>query len=283
MTGRFEPERPVAKPAARPSLPAAVLWDMDGTLVDTEPYWMECEAALVAEHGGQWSTEDAHALVGNDLRVSAAYIRERGGVPLEPEEIIRVLVAGVTERVRQRVPWRPGALDLLEDLHRHRVPCALVTMSYRGLAEAVVAALPPDRFACLVTGDEVSQGKPHPEPYLVAVAELSVPPADCVAIEDSPTGVASAEAAGVPVLAVEHLVPIPPGPGRVVRQTLAGLRTADLLDLFDPEPGSGPVEAAGARAGSIPIGLPVHHDPDTAGPTPGSGRDRQRKVTPQPG
>lgn len=240
MTGRLEPARPVAKPAAPPALPAAVLWDMDGTLVDTEPYWMECEAALVAEHGGRWSTEEAHALVGNDLRVSAAYLRERGGVPLEPEEIIRVLVAGVTERVRQRVPWRPGALDLLEDLHRYRVPCALVTMSYRGLAEAVVAALPPGRFGCLVTGDEVGHGKPHPEPYLVAVAELSVPPADCVAIEDSPTGVASAEAAGVPVLAVEHLVPIAARPGRVLLHTLAGLSAADLLPLFHLEAAPAP-------------------------------------------
>lgn len=234
------PERPASAAAARPALPAAVLWDLDGTLVDTEPYWMECEAALVAEHGGHWSIQDAHALVGNDLRVSAAYIREHGGVPLEPEQIIRELIAGVTERVRQRVPWRPGALDLLADLHRHRVPCALVTMSYRGLAEAVVAALPTGRFACLVTGDEVSHGKPHPAPYLVAAAELSVPPADCVAIEDSPTGVASAEAAGVPVLAVEHLVPIAARPGRVLLHTLAGLSAADLLPLFRLEAAAAP-------------------------------------------
>jgi HAD superfamily hydrolase (TIGR01509 family) len=215
-----------------PLLPDAVLWDMDGTLVDTEPYWMECEHALVAAHGGAWSQEHANNLVGNELTVSAAYIREHGGVDLPEQEIVAVLSAGVIERVRREVPWRPGALDLLEDLFAAGVPCALVTMSYRELAEAVVAALPPGRFVTLVTGDRVGNGKPHPEPYLVAAAELGVPVQHCLAIEDSPTGVASATAAGVPVLAVQHLVPIVPAPGRVVLGTLAGLTAADLLPLF---------------------------------------------------
>src|SRR4029077_9191507 len=103
--------------------PAAVLWDMDGTLVDTEPYWMECEYELVAEHGGRWSTEHAHAGVGNDLVVTAGYLREHGNVRLEDEAIIARLLDGVIARVREHVPWRPGALELLEDLHAHGVPC----------------------------------------------------------------------------------------------------------------------------------------------------------------
>jgi HAD superfamily hydrolase (TIGR01509 family) len=215
------------------ALPAAVLWDMDGTLVDTEPYWMECEFALVTEHGGVWTREHAHALVGNDLTVTAAYIRRHGGVDLTDRQIIDRLSAGVADRVRRLVPWRPGARELLDDLSAHGVPCALVTMSYRALAEAVVSALPPGRFGTLVTGDQVTKGKPHPEPYLAAAAELAVPPAACLAIEDSPTGVASAEAAGVPVLAVEHLVPIPPGPGRVVVASLAGLGLAELASVME--------------------------------------------------
>lgn len=223
------------------ALPAAVLWDMDGTLVDTEPYWMECEHALVAEHGGVWTQEHAHNLVGNQLTVSAQYIREHGGVDLPDEEIVDLLSAGVIERVRRRVPWRPGALALLEDLYRTGVPCALVTMSYRELAEAVVAALPPGRFATLVTGDRVDNGKPHPEPYLTAAAELGVRVQDCVAIEDSPTGVDSATAAGVPVLAVAHLVPIDPAPGRVLLTTLEGLAAADLVPLLAaPQGAAGP-------------------------------------------
>jgi len=211
-------------------LPAAVLWDMDGTLVDTEPYWIAEEFALVEAHGGSWSHEHAHALVGNDLIVSARYIRQHGSVELEPEQIVELLLDGVVRRVKEHIPWRPGARELLEALVLEGVPCALVTMSYRRLAEAVVTSLPPGTFRTLVTGDEVSKGKPHPEPYLVAAARLGVAAADCVAIEDSPTGVASAEAAGVPVIAVEHLVPVADGPGRRVHSSLEGLGPFDLLD-----------------------------------------------------
>jgi HAD superfamily hydrolase (TIGR01509 family) len=212
-------------------LPAAVLWDMDGTLVDTEPYWIEREHALVEEYGGTWTDDDAHALVGNSLLVSAAYIRARGGLPLSDEEIVDRLLDDVTAVVRRRVPFRPGARELLEALHERGVPCALVTMSYRRLAEAVVEALPPGRFAAIVPGDEVRNGKPHPEPYLVAADRLGVDPASCVAIEDSPTGVASAVAAGVPTLAVEHIVEVPGGPGRTVVRSLEGWTPERLAEL----------------------------------------------------
>ncbi len=225
-------------------LPAAVLWDMDGTLVDTEPYWMACEHALVTAHGGRWTDEHAHALVGNDLLVSARYIREHGGIDLPAEQIVEVLLDGVVERVREHIPWRPGAQALLADLAAAGVPQALVTMSYRRLAEAVVDTLPPGTFATLVTGDEVERGKPDPHPYLEAAARLDVEPSQCVAIEDSPTGVASAEAAGVPVLAVEHLVPIPPGPLRRVLAGLDGVTAATLRDVVH-----GRLGAAGVPSG----------------------------------
>lgn len=215
----------------RQSLPDAVLWDMDGTLVDTEPFWIEEEYALVAAYGGRWSDEHAHALVGNDLVTSANYIRLNGGVPLPPEQIIQRLLAGVIKRVRVHMPWRPGARELLDELYARGVPCALVTMSYQSLAQAIVENLPPDTFATVVAGDDVTQGKPHPEPYLTAAARLGIPPERCVAIEDSLTGVSSAEAAGVPVLAVEHLVPIPPAAGRTVITSLQGWTAADLAAL----------------------------------------------------
>jgi HAD superfamily hydrolase (TIGR01509 family) len=216
-------------------LPAAVLWDMDGTLVDTEPYWIEEEYILVSEYGGSWSDEDAHNLVGNDLLVSANYIRDVGGVTLPPEQIIERLLEKVIERVRKHIPWRPGARELLAELQALHVPCALVTMSYQSLAQAVVQTLPAGSFRVIVAGDDVAHGKPHPEPYLTAAARLGVRPQSCVAIEDSLTGVASAEAAEVPVLAVEHLVPIPPGAHRTVVSTLAGWTTSDLAALV-PHP-----------------------------------------------
>ena len=122
--------------------PAAVLWDMDGTLVDTEPYWIAEEHALVERFGGTWTAEHAKALVGNDLRVSAGYIQEHGDVPLDVDEIVAVLLDGVVDRLARHVPWRPGAPELLGSLRSHGVPCALVTMSWTALAETFLAAAP---------------------------------------------------------------------------------------------------------------------------------------------
>jgi HAD superfamily hydrolase (TIGR01509 family) len=214
------------------SLPAAVLWDMDGTLVDTEPYWMAEEHRLVEEHGGVWTDEHARQLVGNDLLVSAEYIRAHSPVALSPVEIVHELLAGVVVRVKEHVPWRPGARELLESLVWQGVPCALVTMSWESLATAVVSSLPKDSFAAVITGDVVLHGKPHPEPYLAAVRLLGVDLAACIAIEDSPPGVASAVAAGIPTIAVPHHVPVPETVGAVEISTLAGIEPQDLLRLF---------------------------------------------------
>jgi len=218
---------------------------MDGTLVDTEPYWIEVEHALVEEHGGTWSHEHALNLVGNDLLVSAAYIREHGGVDLEPTEIVERLLDGVIERIRERVPWRPGAVELLAHLRAADVPCALVTMSYARFVAPVLAVLPEGSFAAVVTGDAVSVGKPHPEPYLTAADLLGVDPRDCLAIEDSNTGAQSAEAAGCTVLVVPNHVTVAPGERRVFLDTLAGVGLPAIADLLGrvpeasaPAPGS---------------------------------------------
>jgi HAD superfamily hydrolase (TIGR01509 family) len=204
---------------------------MDGTLVDTEPYWIEVEYALVDEFGGTWTQADALELVGNDLLVSGAYLRDHGGVDLEPEVIVERLLDGVIARIRERVPWRPGAVELLAALQQAGVPCALVTMSYQRFVAPVLAALPVGTFATVVTGDAVTVGKPHPEPYLTAAAILGVDAHDCLAIEDSNTGAKSAEAAGCTVLVVPNHVPVLDGERRVFRDTLSGLGVADLGDL----------------------------------------------------
>jgi HAD superfamily hydrolase (TIGR01509 family) len=213
------------------SLPAAVLWDMDGTLVDTEPYWIAAEHEIVEEHGGTWSDEFAHQLVGNDLLVSAVFIKDHSAVEWEPEQIVDELLLRVVAQVREHVPWRPGARELLDALRERGVPSALVTMSWRTLADAVLEALPDGTFAAVVTGDEVSHGKPHPEPYRAAARLLGVSPQDCVAIEDSPTGVRSAVAAGVPTLAVPHVVAVPELPGAVHLDTLAGVTPERVAEL----------------------------------------------------
>jgi HAD superfamily hydrolase (TIGR01509 family) len=217
----------------------AVLWDFDGTLVDTEPYWIDAEFELVARHGGTWTHEHALNLVGNDLLVSGRYIREHAGIELEPAEIVEQLLDAVIARVQRRVPWRPGAVELLASLRRAGLPCVLVTMSYRRFVDPVLASLPAGMFTALVTGDAVARGKPHPEPYLKAAAELDLPPSSCLAVEDSETGARSAEAAGCHVLVVPNHVVVEPGTNRIFRDTLVGLDAATLLQIVAgsrPEP-----------------------------------------------
>jgi HAD superfamily hydrolase (TIGR01509 family) len=202
---------------------------MDGTLVDTEPYWIEREHELVREHGnGAWTDEHAHALVGFDLRDSARYISEHGDVDLPIDDIVNLLLDGVIERVRRRIPWRPGARELLADLRAADIPCALVTMSWRRFAQAVVEMLPAGSFQAIVVGDDVTDGKPHPEPYLTAARLVGVPPERCVAIEDSPTGVRSAVAAGCITIGVPHVVSVPDDLGHRRVDTLDGLTMAAL-------------------------------------------------------
>lgn len=211
--------------------PAAVLCDMDGTLVDTEPYWMAAEYDLIGANGGVWSEEHALNLVGNDLIASGRYIREHSGIALEPSEIVEQLLDRVVERMGARVPWRDGAPELLDALRDDGVPCALVTMSYRRFVAPMLAALPEGTFAAVVTGDAVSHGKPHPEPYLKAASLLRVPPAACLAIEDSNTGARSARAAGCTVLVVPNHVPVLADDGRVFRDSLVGLGLDELRGL----------------------------------------------------
>ncbi|MEZ5217052.1 MAG: HAD family phosphatase [Ilumatobacteraceae bacterium] len=217
-----------------PSVPAAVLWDMDGTIVDTEPYWVECEYEVIARHGnGAWSQAHVERLVGSDLLEAAGYMIEHGDLTLGPVEVVNLLLDGVIERVKAHIPWRPGARELLAELNEQAVPCALVTMSWRRFAQAIVAALPPGSFATVVAGDDVERGKPHPDPYLVAAERLGVSAAECVAIEDSPTGVRSAVAARCITIGVPNVVGIPPDLGHVPLDTLDGVSVGTLARIVD--------------------------------------------------
>lgn len=215
------------------ALPEAVLWDMDGTIVDTEPYWIEAEHNLVEAYGGRWTKELAHQCVGNELIVSAEIIRANSPVTMPAVEIVDVLLESVVAAMQQHVPWRPGAKELLLALRAEGVPNALVTMSYQSFAQVLVDALPDSTFAAVITGENVTAGKPSPEPYRAACRALDVDPAECIAIEDSPPGITSAVAAGIPTIGVPHIVAIPDLAGSVQIDTLAGVRPADLLAMFD--------------------------------------------------
>jgi len=205
----------------------AVLWDLDGTLVDTEPVWMAAERELAAEHGVDWTREDGLALVGLALPDSGAYIKDRLESPRPPHEIVDYLVERVAASIAHAVPWRPGALDLVAAFAAAGVPQALVTMSYAPIATAVAQHLP---LAAIVTGDAVVMGKPHPEAYLTAAELLGCEPEQCLAIEDSETGAASANAAGCEVLVIPHLVEVPTASRRFVQATLDGLSPSMLWD-----------------------------------------------------
>ncbi len=208
---------------------AAVLWDLDGTILDTEPLWMAAERELADQHGVEWTEADGLALVGNDLKDSGRWIRERLSSPMSAEEIVDHLVGRLAAAVRRERPWRPGARELVEELAARGVPQALVTMSYASIAEPVADLLP---FDTVVTGDVVRRGKPDPEPYLLAAERLGVRAEDCIAIEDSPPGAMSAQAAGCLVVAVPHMVAVPPAERRIVLPGLDGLDAAALLELW---------------------------------------------------
>ncbi len=223
--------------AAAPALPAAVFWDMDGTLVDTEPYWLTAETALVESYGGTWSTEDGLQLVGSSLERSAIILQSRG-VAMGVEEIVDLLTDRVLEQIRVAVPWRPGARELLHGLRDSGVPTALVTMSIGRMAEHVADALGFEGFDAIVSGDQVAAGKPDPECYLLAAELLGVDPARSVAIEDSEYGVAAAVAAGMATIAVPLHVPLPASPAYTLWDSLGGRTPADLAEVLAARAGA---------------------------------------------
>lgn len=180
-----------------------VLWDMDGTLIDSEPAWIRAQARIVEEFGGTWTEADGLALVGTDMQATADALRF-AGVPLSHTEIIDQLVDVVTRELGRSVDWRPGAVELVTALRDAGVPQAIVTTSPRSMAAVVAAGLPDGAITLTVTGDDVARSKPDPEPYRLAAQLLGVGVERCIAIEDSPTGLASAIAAGIVAVGVPN-------------------------------------------------------------------------------
>jgi HAD superfamily hydrolase (TIGR01509 family) len=214
--------------------PAAILWDMDGTIVDTEPYWMSAETELVDSFGGSWTHDDALTVVGSGLWHSARLLQKHG-VSLGEDEIVDNLTDRVLDKLDRAVPWRPGAVELLAESTARGVPAALVTMSIKRMAERIAAALPGAPFSVIVSGDDVENSKPHPEAYVTAARLLGVSAAECVAIEDSVPGIAAAVASGAVVIGIPLHASVPDDMGHTVWDSLEGKTLDTISELYRSE------------------------------------------------
>jgi HAD superfamily hydrolase (TIGR01509 family) len=209
----------------------AVLFDMDGTLLDSEKIWDAALDDLAAWLGGELSTSARYRMVGSSLARSVAILHDDLGIDADPESSGAFLTERTAELFRSQLTWKPGARELLAAVNDAGIPAALVTSTHRRLTEIALDTLGRQNFTATVCGDEVARPKPNPDPYLRAVQLLGTDPARSVAVEDSPLGVTAAQAAGCPVLAVPNEVPIAQAPRRVVRESLADVTVADLAAL----------------------------------------------------
>ena len=220
--------------------PAALLVDMDGTLLDSEKVWDVALDDLAAWLGGRLSPAARVAMIGSNLVHSVALVHDDLGVDADPEASAGYLLDRAEVLFRSDLVWKPGAYELLVEATAAGLPTALVTSTVRRLTEIALDTMGRELFTVSVCGDEVVRPKPAPDPYLRAADLLDVPVRDCVAIEDSPTGVASAEAAGCAVIAVPSETAVHPDPGTWVRDTLVGLRVRDLADVSRRSRAAGP-------------------------------------------
>ncbi|MFD2673943.1 HAD family hydrolase [Gulosibacter bifidus] len=213
--------------------PKAVLWDMDGTIVDTEPHWIRSQHEFLTRRGlPPLSAAQEMRLVGASPTITAEVFHEQGAVG-NAAEFAAEVTAEVVVSVRRSVDARPGALELLRDMHAAGIPLALVTNSSRTLVDAVVEGLGiEDVFATCVAAEDVTEGKPDPEPFVTAASRLGISAAQCLVIEDSRNGLRGALAAGCTALAVPHGVAIDPHPDYLRLDSLRGVTWQDLCELF---------------------------------------------------
>ncbi|MCZ3389274.1 MAG: HAD family phosphatase [Actinomycetia bacterium] len=209
----------------------AVLFDMDGLLVDTEPQWFAAESATVEQLGGTWGKQQQIDLLGSNLPVAASYMIEFTGSRLDMPTVMQMLLENMTEQLVGAITFQPGVLNLLDALVAAGVPLALVTSSVRVHVDMVLSHLSSQPFRYQVTAEDVANLKPHPEPYLSALSLLGASAERSVVLEDSPAGVAAAEAAGCHVVAVPSVVPIKPAPRRAVVESLTEVDLRVLTDL----------------------------------------------------
>ncbi|MFD8436234.1 HAD family hydrolase [Streptomyces microflavus] len=229
----------------RTSAPAAVLFDMDGTLVDTEVLWWETAREVAAGLGHRLTDADAPEVVGRAVADTAAHLigvtgGDASALPSTADDRAAALTRTAAEltdsffrKVDAGAPLRPGAAALLASLEGAGVPFALVSASPRSVVDAVVAgSLAGVDFAFTLSADDTVRTKPHPDPYRTAAERFAADPAACVAVEDSPDGTASADAAGCAVLVVPSLLPVAPGRGRTFAHSLEEVDLGVLSDCL---------------------------------------------------
>ena len=211
-------------------LPQGIFFDMDGLLVDTEPYWLQTERELMAEFGVHWRSEDQLFCLGGPMEKVGRYMSDLAESKQSPEWFASELIDRMAEKFTLISPM-PGISQLLSEISKNHIPAALVSASPRRLVDAVLASIPNHPFALSISADDVVRGKPHPDPYLKAATLLQVAIENSLILEDSPTGVTAARASGAWVVAVPHIAPIAPAERSVVIETLAGASVTSLWNL----------------------------------------------------
>ena len=203
---------------------SAVVFDLDGVLVDSEPVWEQVRRRVVAEHGGHWDPDTQDRLMGMSTSEWSRYLSEGLGVTLSPGDVARTVIEEMEAQYRRHLPLLPGAADAVGRMAAHW-PLGLASSSPRSLIDAVLdAASLRHRFAAVVSTEEVTRGKPAPDVYLTAAERLGVAPEACAAIEDSSNGLRAAAAADCQVIAVPQRA-YPPAPDALAaaRLVLGGL------------------------------------------------------------
>lgn len=219
-------------------MPAAVLWDFDGTIIDTEPLWMKAEVEFVTSHGGDWTEDDSRAFVGASWQDSGGAMYRRiaanGETDLDPwkvyrgiaQVVINILAAGQGQ-------VRPGVYQLLDDLESAGIPSAVVSSSIDEMINAGIGSLERDNpFEVVISGPMMPRGKPEPDGYLMAAERLGVDPRDCIVLEDSPTGCLSGQRAGALVIGIPSIVELPPVDGQLRCDSLEELSATKLAQLL---------------------------------------------------